>query len=229
MKRQPFYILLLKGIGYIVLGNALCFFMTMALTMFTSKSDNPGFVILMDIIAILCSLAIFHMLMFTVAWKDGARERSLVKNHRVDAPLPHRWLILGIIMFLIAALPTIVLLLNKLFFPQADTFYIYRFVSGSAYPFIQTFVPMPELETKAWVHRLPADRRYVAAVPGAYAHLLRDHSRDDAAGVVCGLQRQIQQGRYHVQMTLTGGNFSGKSPPVVILLLTNSAFYIIIE
>lgn len=158
MKRQPFYILLLKGIGYIVLGNALCFFMTMALTMFTSKSDNPGFVILMDIIAILCSLAIFHMLMFTAAWKDGARERSLVKNHRVDAPLPHRWLILGIIMFLIAALPTIVLLLNKLFFPQADTFYIYRFVSGSAYPFIQTFVPMPELATKAWV---PTDYRQI--------------------------------------------------------------------
>lgn len=42
MKRQPFYILLLKGIGYIVLGNVLCFFMTMALTMFISKSDNPG-------------------------------------------------------------------------------------------------------------------------------------------------------------------------------------------
>ena len=34
MKRQPFYILLLKGIGYIILGNILCMFMTMALSMF---------------------------------------------------------------------------------------------------------------------------------------------------------------------------------------------------
>ncbi len=151
MKRQPFYILLLKGIGYIVLGNILCFFMTMALTMFTSKSDNPGFVILMNIIAMICSALIFHMLVFTVAWKDGTRERSLVKNKRVDGPLPHRWIFLGVILFLIAAAPTIVLLLNKLFFPEADTFYVYRFISGSAYPFIQTFVPMPELADKAWV------------------------------------------------------------------------------
>ena len=151
MKRQPFYLLLLKGVGYIVLGNLLCFFMTMALTMFTSKSDNPGFVIMMNIIAMLCSLAIFHMLMFTVAWKDGARERSLVKNHRVDAPLPRRWIFLGLIMFVTAAAPTVVLLLNKLFFPEADTFYVYRFIRGSAYPFIQTFVPMPELADKAWV------------------------------------------------------------------------------
>lgn len=151
MKRQPFYILLLKGIGYIVLGNFLCFFMTMALTMFTSKSDNPGFVILMNIIAMICSALIFHMLVFTVAWKDGTRERSLVKNKRVDGPLPRRWIFLGVILFLIAAAPTIVLLLNKLFFPEADTFYVYRFISGSAYPFIQTFVPMPELADKAWV------------------------------------------------------------------------------
>jgi hypothetical protein len=45
----------------------------------------------------------------------------------------------------------VVLLLNKLFFPEADTFYVYRFISGSAYPFIQTFVPMPDLATDAWV------------------------------------------------------------------------------
>ena len=151
MKRQPFYILLLTGIGYIVLGNVLCLFMTMAVTMFTSKSDNPGLVILLNIVAMLCSLAIFHMLMFTVGWQDGARERSLVRNHRVDAPLPRRWIFLGLIMFAIAAAPTVVLLLNKLFFPEADTFYVYRFISGSAYPFIQTFVPMPDLATDAWV------------------------------------------------------------------------------
>ena len=152
MNRQPFYILLLKGTGYILLGNVLCFFMTMALTMFTGRSDNPGFVILMNVIAMLCAAAIFHMLIFTVGWKDGVRERSLVKNHRVDGPLPHRWIFLGLIMFAIAAAPTVILLLNKLFFPQEDTFFIYRFISGSAYPFIQTFVPMPEITTDAWVH-----------------------------------------------------------------------------
>lgn len=190
MKRQPFYILLLKGIGYIVLGNVLCLFMTMAVTMFTSKSDNPGLVILLNIVAMLCSLAIFHMLMFTVGWQDGARERSLVRNHRVDAPLPRRWIYLGLIMFAIAAAPTVVLLLNKLFFPEADTFYVYRFISGSAYPFIQTFVPMPDLSTgRLGADGFPADRHHAAAVPGAYAAVLRHNSRNDGAWLVHRLYR----------------------------------------
>lgn len=143
MKRQPFYMLLLRGIGYIILGNILCLFMTMALTMF---GTNIAF----SIIAMICGTLIFHMLMFTVGWKDGARERSLVKNHRVDGPLPHRWIGIGLILFVIAAAPTIVLLLNKLFFPEQDTLFIYRFISGSAYPFIQTFLPRADLATKAW-------------------------------------------------------------------------------
>lgn len=146
MKRQPFYLLLLKGIGYIILGNILCMFMTMALTMFGSN-------IVFNIIAMICGTLIFYMLVFTVAWKDGCRERSLVKNRRVDAPLKHRWIILGVILFVIAVSPTVLLLLNKLFFPDAaDTLYVYRFISGSAYPFIQTFIPQPDLATKAWEH-----------------------------------------------------------------------------
>lgn len=149
MKRQPFYILLLKGIGYIVLGNVLCLFMTMAMTMFSTMLGGD---IVFNVLAMICGTLIFHMLIFTVAWKDGARERSLIKNHRVDSPLKYRWIILGILMFVIAAAPTVVLLLNKLFFPEGDTLFIYRFVSGSAYPFIQTFIPQPDLETKAWIH-----------------------------------------------------------------------------
>ena len=124
MKRQPFYILLLKGIGYIILGNILCMFMTMALSMFGGN-------IVFNILSIICGTLIFYMLIFTVAWKDGARERSLVKNRRVDAPLKYRWIYLGVIMYVIAALPTLVLLLNKLFFPEQDTLFAYRFISGS--------------------------------------------------------------------------------------------------
>lgn len=162
MKRQPFYILLLKGIGYIVLGNVLCLFMTMALSMFGSN-------IVFNVLAMICGTLIFHMLVFTVAWKDGARERSLVKNHRVDSPLKYRWIILGIIMFVIAAAPTVVLLLNKLFFPESDTLYIYRFISGSAYPFIQTFIPQPDLETKAWI---PTDYRQIDSMSPVFPALM---------------------------------------------------------
>ena len=45
----------------------------------------------------------------------------------------------------------VVLLLNKLFFPQEDTFFLYRFISGSAFPFIMTFVPSVVTESEVWV------------------------------------------------------------------------------
>lgn len=141
---------MLKGFGYIILGNFLCLFMTMALTMFSTSLNFYGAEVIFNILAMLCGTLVFYMLVFTVAWKDGDRERNLLKNHRIEAPLPHRWIWLGLIMFVFAAIPTLVLLLNKLFFPQADTFFLYRFISGSAYPFIQTFVPMPELSSVAW-------------------------------------------------------------------------------
>lgn len=109
------------------------------------------------------------MLIFTVAWKDGARERSLLKNHRVDAPLKYRWIYLGVIMFVIAALPTLVLLLNKLFFPEQDTLFAYRFISGSAYPFIQTFIPQPDIPTMAWEH---TDYRQIDSMSALFPALM---------------------------------------------------------
>ncbi len=144
MKRQSFLICTLKGIGYIVLGNVMCLFLTMALTMF-------GDVLFLKIAAMLCGTLIFYSLIFTVAWKDGVRERSLVKLNRVGKEKKRRWIFVGLIMFVFAAAPTIVLLANKLFFPDGDTLFAYRFLSGSAYPFILTFVPPVITENEAWV------------------------------------------------------------------------------
>lgn len=166
MKRQPFYILLLKGLGYIVLGNFMCLFMTMALTMLTYKA---GGAIFFNILAIICCTLVFYMLVFTAGWKDGNRERSLVKNHRVEAPLKYRWIFIGIILYIIAALPSLVLLLNKLFFPEEDTLYLYRFISGSAYPFVQTFLPQPDLDTKAWEHTV---YRQIDSMPALFPALM---------------------------------------------------------
>lgn len=166
MTRQPFYILLLKGIGYITLGNVLCLFMTMALTIFTVQI---GAELIFNIIAMICGTLIFYMLVFTVAWKDGVRERNLIKFRRVESPLKYRWIILGIILFVIAASPTILLLLNKLFFPESDTLYIYRFISGSAYPFIQTFIPHPKLETVAW---MPTNYRQIDEMSALFPALM---------------------------------------------------------
>lgn len=138
-------------------------FMTMALAMFGGN-------IVFNILSMICGTLIFYMLVFTVAWKDGARERSLVKNHRVDAPLKHRWIFLGVILFAIAAAPTALLLLNKLFFPDAaDTLFAYRFISGSAYPFIQTFIPQADLPTMAWEH---TDYRQIDSMSALFPALM---------------------------------------------------------
>lgn len=104
-----------------------------------------------DILSIVCGTAIFFMLIFTVAWKDGTLERNLMKNHRVDSPLKYRWILIGLAMFAVAAAPSVVVLLNKLFFPQEDTFFLYRFISGSAFPFIMTFVPSVVTESEVWL------------------------------------------------------------------------------
>lgn len=136
--------LLLKGVGYIILGNVMCLFVTMGLAMFGANMFT-------NVVSIMCGSAIFFMLVFTVAWKDGTAERSLIKNHRVDSPLKYRWIFIGLLMALIASIPTIVLLLNKLVFPQEDTFFLYRFINGSAYPFIMTFVEPVVTENDAWV------------------------------------------------------------------------------
>lgn len=135
--------LLLSALGYIVLGNVMCLIMTMAISMF-------GLNWFTKILSIVCCTAVFFMLVFTAAWKDGVRERSLVKLGRVESELKHRWLLIGVIAGFIAAVPTIVLLLNKLVFPQEDTLLLYRFVSGSSYPFVLAFVEPVITESAAW-------------------------------------------------------------------------------
>lgn len=144
MERRSFLKLWLSGVGYIVLGNVMCLFATMGLTMFGKN-------LFTNILGIIFAVMIFYLLMFTVAWKDGARERALVKNGRVAGQLKYRWLFIGLAMFAVAIIPTVVLLLNVLFFPEADTLFFYKFVNGSAFPFVSTFIPVPELNKEVWI------------------------------------------------------------------------------
>ncbi|MDE7361997.1 MAG: hypothetical protein K2N38_08705 [Oscillospiraceae bacterium] len=137
MKRESFGILTLKGLGYVVLGNVLCLVMTVAVFVFGSN-------MIVKTIAVGCSAIIFFSLVFTAAWRNGAREHSLVKLGRVDSEVKYRWIAIGLIMFVFAAAPTVFLLANKLFFPEQDNLIIYQFISGSAYPLVLTFTPRAE-------------------------------------------------------------------------------------
>ncbi|MCM1166742.1 MAG: hypothetical protein NC299_07235 [Lachnospiraceae bacterium] len=137
MKRERFWILTLKGIGFVVLGNILCLIMTVAIFVFGSNTFIKA-------LAIAFSAAIFFSLVFTVAWKNGVKERSLVKLGRAEKAPKYRWIAIGLIMFAVAAAPTVFLLINKLFFPERDNLLIYQFISGSAYPMVLTFTPQPD-------------------------------------------------------------------------------------
>ncbi len=144
MERRSFFKLWLTGVGWIVLGNVMCLFATMGLAMFGKN-------LFTNVLGIIFAVLIFFLLMFTVAWKDGERERSLVKNGRVDGVLKYRWVFIGLAMFAVAIIPTVVLLLNVLFFPEVDTLFFYKFVNGSAFPFVSTFIPVPEIGKEVWV------------------------------------------------------------------------------
>lgn len=137
MKRESFGILTLKGIGFVVLGNILCLIMTMAIFIFGSN-------MFIKVLAIAFSAVIFFSLVFTAAWKNGVKERSLVKLKRADGVPKYRWIAIGLIMFAFAAAPTVYLLMNKLFFPEQDNLLIYQFISGSAYPLVLTFTPQAD-------------------------------------------------------------------------------------
>lgn len=136
MKREAFWKITLKGIGYVVFGNVLCVVMTMAVFMFGSNFFTKT-------VSIVCGVVIFYSLIFTAGWKNGVGERSLVKHGRVNSEKKYRWIAAGLIMFAFAAAPSVILLINKLFFPDGDFLLVYQFVSGSAYPFVMTFVPAP--------------------------------------------------------------------------------------
>ena len=125
MKTESFGKLLLKGVGYIIFGNVLCVFMTMAVHMFGNNRFTNA-------LAIILGTAIFYSLIFTAAWKNGVKERNLVKFHNAADLKKHRWLAIGLIMFAFAAAPSVVLLLNKLVFPEQDLLLPYQLVSGSA-------------------------------------------------------------------------------------------------
>ena len=144
MKKESFGKLLLTGIGYIIFGNVLCVIMTMAVHMFGNN-------LFTNALAIILGTAIFFSLIFTAAWKNGAKERNTAKLHSAEGLKKHRWLAIGLIMFAIGAAPSVVLLLNKLCFPTQDLLLPYQFVSGSAYPFVLAFVPPVESDGFAWV------------------------------------------------------------------------------
>lgn len=127
MQRKPFWKLLILGIGYMALGNVMSTVMTVAASV---VADIP----LITVILFIFTLFIFYSLCFTAAFKDGQRERLLVKNHRVDDVIKGRWLKIGIIMFSVMCIPSVILYIDSLLGLIGGYLIPYRMICGMIYP-----------------------------------------------------------------------------------------------
>lgn len=138
MQRKPFWKLLLAGIGYMVLGNIMSTVMTVALSMFADTAFVMG-------ILFVFTLFIFYSLIFTAAFKDGQRERMMVKNHRVEGPVKGRWLKIGVIMLLVMCIPSVILFFDASYGLFSGFLIPYRMICGMIYPLALTMgVNYPE-------------------------------------------------------------------------------------
>ena len=127
MQRKPFWKLLLSGIGYMALGNLMSTIMTVA-------ASVVGNIVGLMIVLFILTLFVFYSLCFTVAFKDGQRERLMLKNHRVESASSKRWTLAGFIMLAVMTVPSVLLFIDakiKLF----DGYLIpYRMICGMIYP-----------------------------------------------------------------------------------------------
>ena len=128
MQRKPFWKLLLLGIGYMALGNVMSTVMTVALSVIAD-------VTIVMVILFLMTLFVFYSLVFTVAYKDGQRESMMLKNHRTEGPVKGRWTLIGVIMFAVMCIPSVILLFDSLYGLIVGYLIPYRMICGMIYPF----------------------------------------------------------------------------------------------
>lgn len=132
MQRQHILKIFLKGLAFTLFGNVLSGIMIISIAPMIS-------VWFICLVAFLFTFFIYASLLFTAGWQDGTREKSLLKNHRVEASPKYRWIVLGLICGALISIPSIVLLLGKLGAVAISgefMFYIFRFINGAVTPLL---------------------------------------------------------------------------------------------
>jgi hypothetical protein len=107
MQRNTFLKLFLPGLGYMVMGNFLAAIMTFSLYSFMGAAAVQG-------MAVLFAAAIYLLLVGVPAYKNGLAERSMLENKRVESVPVYRWAGVGVILFVIAVIPSVLLVLGVL-------------------------------------------------------------------------------------------------------------------
>ncbi len=131
MQRQHILKIFAKGLGYAFFGNILSGIMVFSIAPVIN-------IWLLTVVALLFTLFIYTSLLFTAGYRDGQRENSLLKNHRVESSPEYRWIAFGLIIGLIMAIPGFIILLAKLgvFAVSGEFMFAFRFVNGTVTPLL---------------------------------------------------------------------------------------------
>lgn len=129
MQREHFLKIFAKGLGYAFFGNILSGIMLISIAPMIS-------VWFICLVALLFTLFIFASLMFTAGFRDGQREKSMLRNKRVESSPKYRWVIFGLIIGAIISVPSIIVLLGKLgvIGISGEYMFAYRFLNGTVFP-----------------------------------------------------------------------------------------------
>jgi hypothetical protein len=109
MQKKSFLNLLLPGLGYMVMGNLLATVMSFSLY---SLAGNPTIVGM----SVLFALAIYYLLVAVPAYKSGQEDSGKLKRANSEEPAPpkYKWLFVGVVLFAVMMIPTIMLMFNAI-------------------------------------------------------------------------------------------------------------------
>lgn len=129
MQREHIMKIFGKGLAYTLFGNILSGIMIISI----APMINIWFICL---VALIFTLFIYGSLLFTAGYRDGQREISLIKNHRVESSPKYRWVLFGLICGVIIAVPSIIVLLGHtgVLNISGEFMFVYRFLNGAVYP-----------------------------------------------------------------------------------------------
>ena len=131
MQREHFLKIFAKGLGYAFFGNILSGIMVFSIA--------PVIKIwLLTVVALLFTLFIYGSLLFTAGYRDGQRENSLIINHRVESIPKYRWIVFGLIIGAVMAIPGFIILAAKLgsFAVSGEFMFAFRFINGAVTPLL---------------------------------------------------------------------------------------------
>ena len=120
MQKKSFLRLFLEAAGYAAIGNLLGLGITVSLGAFFEKD-------FMVVIAAFCSISIYLIMITGAGHKDGEHERKLIGVKRLEKPEPDKWIIIGVIIWLLLCVPCAALII----FP--GFLLVFRFTFGAVF------------------------------------------------------------------------------------------------